>query len=259
MPETVVTISREEKERIKKSIVNAPLVSLYSKNTNNAKREVRFKQVNPDSYSVEAVQRYTDTSWQIHRQSKKKSSTIPINTSPSKNDDETKIEIVKTNGVTPNGDVAKPSENDRPESRQVVQIETVEVTYEPVKSQVEVVLPDGVAVGFPTAPRYEISGCRFHEPPPPEPVLQLALSWHRAFDRCRYSVAKAALLHSQERQLESVTRRHLRDLGAISAASPVDKRRDAARTVAASLNFVNDDGVDAAVRIECFVSGTFRH
>jgi hypothetical protein len=88
----------------------------------------------------EAVQRYTDTSWQIHRQSKKKSSTIPINTSPSKNDDETKIEIVKTNGVTPNGDVAKPSENDRPESRQVVQIETVEVTYEPVKSQVEVVL-----------------------------------------------------------------------------------------------------------------------
>lgn len=95
--------------------------------------------------------------------------------------------------------------------------------------------PDGVAVGFPTAPRCEISGCRFHEPPPPEPVLQLALSWHRAFDRCRYSVAKAALLHSQERQLESVTRRHLRDLGAISAASPVDKRRDAARTVAASL------------------------
>jgi subtilisin family serine protease len=90
--------------------------------------------------SKEAVQRYTDTSWQIHRQSKKKSSTIPINTSPSKNDDETKIEIVKTNGVTPNGDVAKPSENDRPESRQVVQIETVEVTYEPVKSQVEVVL-----------------------------------------------------------------------------------------------------------------------
>jgi broad specificity polyphosphatase/5'/3'-nucleotidase SurE len=88
----------------------------------------------------EAVQRYTDTSWQIHRQSKKKSTTIPINTSPSKNDDETKIEIVKTNGVTPNGDVAKPSENDRPESRQVVQIETVEVTYEPVKSQVEVVL-----------------------------------------------------------------------------------------------------------------------
>jgi hypothetical protein len=30
---------------VKESIVNAPLVSLYSKNTNNAKSEVSFKQL----------------------------------------------------------------------------------------------------------------------------------------------------------------------------------------------------------------------
>nr|XP_008194377.1 PREDICTED: tensin isoform X4 [Tribolium castaneum] len=84
--------------------------------------------------SKEAVQRYTDTSWQIHRQSKKKPPTITIKTPP-KDDDESKI--VKVNGVTPNGNVNVP---ERPESRQLVQIETVQVTYEPVQSQVEVVL-----------------------------------------------------------------------------------------------------------------------
>jgi hypothetical protein len=31
--------------RVEESIVNAPLVSLQSKNTNNAKSEVRFKQL----------------------------------------------------------------------------------------------------------------------------------------------------------------------------------------------------------------------
>ncbi|RZC34080.1 hypothetical protein BDFB_006836 [Asbolus verrucosus] len=84
----------------------------------------------------EAVQRYTDTSWQIHRQSKKKPPAISINT-PSKDDGDSKA--VKINGVTSNGDVSVPSEGKKSES-QVVQIETVEVTYEPVQSQVEVVL-----------------------------------------------------------------------------------------------------------------------
>lgn len=75
----------------------------------------------------EAVQRYTDTSWQIHRQSKKKPTTITIDIPP-KDDDENKT--LKINGVTPNGNVNNPE----------TEIETVEVTYEPVQSQVEVVL-----------------------------------------------------------------------------------------------------------------------
>jgi hypothetical protein len=37
---------------LKESIVNAPLVSLQSKNANNAKSEVRFKQLIRDLYSV---------------------------------------------------------------------------------------------------------------------------------------------------------------------------------------------------------------
>jgi hypothetical protein len=37
---------------LKESIVNAPLVSLQSKDTNNAKSEVRFKQLIRDLYSV---------------------------------------------------------------------------------------------------------------------------------------------------------------------------------------------------------------
>ncbi|XP_063903475.1 tensin-1 isoform X5 [Zophobas morio] len=90
--------------------------------------------------SKEAVQRYTDTSWQIHRQSKRKPTTLPINTPPSKDDAEPKNEIVKINGITSNGDVTVPPKSEKPESVEVVQIETVEVLYEPVKSQVEVVL-----------------------------------------------------------------------------------------------------------------------
>ncbi|XP_063903476.1 tensin-1 isoform X6 [Zophobas morio] len=93
-----------------------------------------------DNKIGEAVQRYTDTSWQIHRQSKRKPTTLPINTPPSKDDAEPKNEIVKINGITSNGDVTVPPKSEKPESVEVVQIETVEVLYEPVKSQVEVVL-----------------------------------------------------------------------------------------------------------------------
>jgi hypothetical protein len=39
---------------VKESIVNAPLVSLQSKNTNNAKSEVSFKQLIRDAFTIDS-------------------------------------------------------------------------------------------------------------------------------------------------------------------------------------------------------------
>jgi hypothetical protein len=40
--------------RVEESIVNAPLVSLQSKNTNNAKSEVRFKQLIRGAFTIDS-------------------------------------------------------------------------------------------------------------------------------------------------------------------------------------------------------------
>ncbi|XP_018561064.1 tensin isoform X3 [Anoplophora glabripennis] len=118
--------------------------------------------------SKEAAQRYTDTSWHIFHQSRKKSPTALENGSETcdklENVDQQKEKsssVPVSNGTIPNSNDAVPNSNgetnksdgtetppsnndyeriDGPESLQVVQIETVEVTYEPAKSQVEVVL-----------------------------------------------------------------------------------------------------------------------
>jgi hypothetical protein len=37
---------------VEESIVNTPLITLHSKNTNNAKSEVRFKQLTPNQWCV---------------------------------------------------------------------------------------------------------------------------------------------------------------------------------------------------------------
>jgi hypothetical protein len=42
------------KVSVEESIVNAPLVSLQSKNTNNAKSEVRFKQLIRGGFTIES-------------------------------------------------------------------------------------------------------------------------------------------------------------------------------------------------------------
>lgn len=129
---------------------------------------------NVQNYFQEAAQRYTDTSWHIFNQSRKKSST-PSLLQTLENGSETcgdKIEKIAeqnektspvplSNGTIPNSYEAMPNSNgaikisdgtdtppsnndyeriDGPNSLQVVQIESVEVTYEPAKSQVEVVL-----------------------------------------------------------------------------------------------------------------------
>lgn len=101
----------------------------------------------------EAAQRYTDTSWRIFRQSQKKcliaqqpnpapeiephkKSVYDISTSSSENNNE------KTTGFETTDKENEPEiKTDETDSRKVVEIETVEVLYEPVnQKQVEVEL-----------------------------------------------------------------------------------------------------------------------
>uniref|UniRef100_A0AAR5QJF2 Uncharacterized protein n=1 Tax=Dendroctonus ponderosae TaxID=77166 RepID=A0AAR5QJF2_DENPD len=103
--------------------------------------------------SKEAAQRYTDTSWRIFRQSQKKSlvaqqpnpapeiephktSVYDISTSSSENNNEK-----STSFETTDKENEPEIKNDETDSSKVVEIETVEVLYEPVnKKQVEVEL-----------------------------------------------------------------------------------------------------------------------
>jgi hypothetical protein len=49
-----VHLNLSEEAGVEESIVNAPLVSLQSKNTNNAKSEVRFKQLIRDAFTIDS-------------------------------------------------------------------------------------------------------------------------------------------------------------------------------------------------------------
>lgn len=123
------------------------------------------------NYFQEAAQRYTDTSWHIFNQSRKKSPTPSLSKTLENGSGDKLDKVAEQNGKTnsmplsngtiPNSNETVPNSNgaieisdgtetppsnndyeriDGPNSLQVVQIETVEVTYEPAKSQVEVVL-----------------------------------------------------------------------------------------------------------------------